>query len=310
MQRTVVNRVRIRQLDHLAQVHDGNAVGNVPHHQQVMGDEQIGQAQLFLQVMEHVDDLCLDRNVQGGNRLVTDDEFRIDRQGAGDADTLALAAGELVGIAGGMLAVQADIAHQLQDAVLAFLLAGVELVHIQRFADDVGNRHAGVQGGVGILEDHGGLLAEGVDVLLGLQGLAVVPDLAGSGLVQVEDGAAHGGLAAAGLTHQTQSLAPLDGEGYIVHRLEGLGAEEAHVDVEILLQVAYIQQHIVGGLAVTDDVFRHGQRLLPVHPGAAQASTRADWSPVRKRAPSGRLRTVHPGPGENPAPGCSTQWPS
>ena len=89
--------------DHLAEVHDGDAVGDMAHDQQVMGDEQIGQAEFFLQLIEHVDDLRLNRYVQRGDRLVADDEVGIDRQRAGDADALPLAAGKFVGVAGGML---------------------------------------------------------------------------------------------------------------------------------------------------------------------------------------------------------------
>ena len=66
---------------------------------QVVGDEQVGQVELGLQVLHQVDDLGPDRHVEGRDRLVGDDEVGLDRQGAGDADALALAAGELVRVA-------------------------------------------------------------------------------------------------------------------------------------------------------------------------------------------------------------------
>ena len=53
----------------------------------------------LLQVREQVDDLRLDRDVERGDRLVADDEPRLDRERAGDADPLPLAAGEFVRIA-------------------------------------------------------------------------------------------------------------------------------------------------------------------------------------------------------------------
>jgi serine kinase of HPr protein (carbohydrate metabolism regulator) len=71
----------------------------VLHHGEVVGDEQIGKAEAALQVLQQVDDLRLDRDVEGGDRLVAHDQVGIDRQRAGDADALALAAGELVRIA-------------------------------------------------------------------------------------------------------------------------------------------------------------------------------------------------------------------
>ena len=68
---------------------------------------------LLLELFKHIDDLGLDGHVQRGDGLVADNEVRVDRQGAGDADALALAAGKFVGVAGGVLAVQADVAHEL-----------------------------------------------------------------------------------------------------------------------------------------------------------------------------------------------------
>ncbi len=70
---------------------------------QVVGDEQVGQSQLSLEVVEQVDHLGLDRHVESRDRLVADDELRLHRQGTGDADPLPLTAGELVREAVGML---------------------------------------------------------------------------------------------------------------------------------------------------------------------------------------------------------------
>ena len=143
-----------------------------------------------------------------------------------------------------MLGVQADIAHQLQNAVLPLLLAGIELVYVQRLADDIGDRHARVQRGIRILEDHGCLAAEGLNVGLGADGLAVVDDLAGRGLVEVQDGAADRRLAAAGFTDQTERFARMDGEADVIDGLQGLGAQKTHIDVEVLLQVAYLNDRL------------------------------------------------------------------
>ena len=83
-------------LDQLAQVHDADLAGQVADHGQVVGDEQVGQAELPLQVAHHVEDLGLDRHVERGDRLVGDDQLRVEHQRAGEAEPLALAAGELV----------------------------------------------------------------------------------------------------------------------------------------------------------------------------------------------------------------------
>ena len=86
---------------------------------QVVGDEEVGQAELLLEVVEQVEDLALDRDVERADRLVADDELRVERQRPGDADALALAAGELVRVAVDVGLVEADPGQQLADQVLA-----------------------------------------------------------------------------------------------------------------------------------------------------------------------------------------------
>src|SRR5690606_16918742 len=83
-------------LDDLAQIHHRDPVGDVAHHRQVVGDEDVGQVELVLQPFEQVHDLRLDRHVERGDRLVTDDDLGAQGQAAGDADALPLTAGELV----------------------------------------------------------------------------------------------------------------------------------------------------------------------------------------------------------------------
>ena len=247
MQRVVVDLVRGGELDHLAQVHDRDAVGDVAHHQQVVGDEEVGQAHLLLQLAKHVDDLRLNGHVKGGDGLVADDELGVHGQGAGDADALALTAGELVRVAARVLGVEAHAVHQLEDALLALFLAAVQVMHVKRLTDDVRHRHARVERRVRVLEDHGGLGAVLAQVLLGADGLAVVDDLAVGGLVEVQDRTANGGLAAARLADQAERLAALNGKADVVNRLQGRGLEEARVDGEILLEVTDVDQRGLGG---------------------------------------------------------------
>ena len=51
-------------------------VADVLHHGQVVGDEHHRQAVAGLHVLEQVQDLRLDRHVEGGHRLVADDQLR------------------------------------------------------------------------------------------------------------------------------------------------------------------------------------------------------------------------------------------
>ena len=78
-----------------------------------MGNEDIGQAQILLQLLEQVQDLRLNRNVQCGNRLVAHDKLRVHGQSAGDADTLAAATVQLMGIDVSVALSQAYRTHEL-----------------------------------------------------------------------------------------------------------------------------------------------------------------------------------------------------
>ena len=97
MLRISVKLVTGSQLHDMSHIHNADTVGNMFYHGKVMGDEEVGQTQLFLKLDQQVDDLCLNGHVQSGDRLVTDDKFRIHSQSSRDTDTLSLSAGELVG---------------------------------------------------------------------------------------------------------------------------------------------------------------------------------------------------------------------
>ena len=105
-------------LDHPAEVHDADPVADVPHDGQVVGDDEVGEVELVLQLLEQVDHLRLHRDVEGRDRLVGDDELGLDGQRPGDADPLALAAGELVRVLRQRGGGQADGREQLAQALL------------------------------------------------------------------------------------------------------------------------------------------------------------------------------------------------
>ena len=254
----------VRQLHQLAQVHNADAVGDMLDDAEVVGDKEIGKAHFPLQILEHIHHLGLDGNIQGGNRLIADDELRTHRQGPRDAHPLPLPAGKLVGVAVGVLAVQAHPLQKGDNALPALLLTGAELVDINGFPHNIPNGHAGVQAGVGVLEDDLHLPAEGehihggfhpafgaavfiqnrasVGVLEGapaavVNHFPVVEDAAVGGLVEAEHGPAHGGLAAAGFSHQPQGLPLADEEGDVVHRLDPAALLAPSSSREILLEM-------------------------------------------------------------------------
>ena len=279
--------------------------------------------------------MSLDGHVQSGDGLVGDEQLRVHDDGPGDADTLPLAAGELMGVPARMLP---DQAHQLQHLIDLLVDVGLVLdaVDDQALGDDLSDRHTGVQRGHRVLIDHldpgdelgvlghpqgvlvllfqlgtilGGavlqlllvlglgllhqllgvflvgilvvelgpldlLLVVGDDlvelsktgriraallllpgfldgVLVGLDAgadaLALEVDVAGGDVIDLDDGTAGGGLAAAGLAHKAEDLALVDVEAHVVH---GLGRSE------VLAEILYFQQHF--------SIISHFRYLPPV----------------------------------------------
>ncbi len=90
------DRVRRPGLDDLAEVHHGDSVADVVDERQVVGDDQCRQAEARLDIGKHRNHLRLDRDIEGRDGLVCDEEVWIEGQGPGDGDSLPLATGELV----------------------------------------------------------------------------------------------------------------------------------------------------------------------------------------------------------------------
>lgn len=69
-----------------AEIHDHHR--DMPHDGKIMGDEQHRQIALAPQPVEQIDDLRLDRDVEGRDRLVTDEERRPSCPDAGQRSLL------------------------------------------------------------------------------------------------------------------------------------------------------------------------------------------------------------------------------
>ena len=97
MSRRGQNLLRVSRLDHLALVHHRDLVGDMSDNSDVVGDKQIRQAVLVLQVEQEVEDLGLDRDIQRRCWLVQNQQLWPHREGATDRDALALAARKFMG---------------------------------------------------------------------------------------------------------------------------------------------------------------------------------------------------------------------
>src|SRR6185369_13344721 len=101
---------------------------------EVVRDEEIGEAEFLLQILEQIDDLRLHADVERAHRLVADDEFWFHRERTRDADALALAAAEFVRITMPHLRLQPDLREQLRDPRFPIRARHLREMNLERFA--------------------------------------------------------------------------------------------------------------------------------------------------------------------------------
>ena len=137
MNRIAVQLRTLCQLHHMAQIHNADSRTDMLYDGQIVGDKKISEFSCLLQFLQHIDDLCLDGNIQRRYRFVADDEARIYRQRPGDADTLSLSAGKLMRETVLELRVQSHQLHELQNLIPPLFLRLTKLLDIHGLADDV-----------------------------------------------------------------------------------------------------------------------------------------------------------------------------
>jgi hypothetical protein len=152
MVRGVEDRLGRAQLHDAPQVQHGDPVGEVAHDTEVVGDEEVGDALLRLEVGKEVEDRGLHRHVERRGGLVADDDARVPGERAPDRYALLEAAGELHRPRAQQALVEAHGRGDLPQTRLAPLAAHAEELR-HRAADDAPDRGAPVEGRVRVLED-------------------------------------------------------------------------------------------------------------------------------------------------------------
>src|SRR5258706_4862338 len=212
---------------------------------EVVRDEEVGDLSLALEVVKQVEDLRLDGDVQSADGLVADDEIRGERERAGDADALALAAGKFVGVAQGEGRIEAHALEEVGDHFLALAAAG-NAMDLDGLTDDVADGHARVEAADGVLEDDLHVAAELAELFafVAEEILPAIGDGAAGARDEAEDGAANGGFAAAGFTDKAERFAGRDVKGGTVHGFDVAdGArEEAALDGEPGAKFAHLDE--------------------------------------------------------------------
>ena len=90
-------------LDDFAVRHHAGAIRHLFHDAEIVGNEKHRHAQARLKIFQQAENLGLNRDVEGGRRLIGDQQIRVVRQRHGDHDPLALAARELMRVTGHFL---------------------------------------------------------------------------------------------------------------------------------------------------------------------------------------------------------------
>ena len=205
----LVQLLRGRQLDDLAEIHQRHPVADVAHDREIVRDEDVGQAELLLEIGEQVENLGLDRHVEGRDRLVAHHQLRPEGQGPSHPDPLPLTTRELRREPVEMLGVESDHLHEFLDLPLALRAAG-DSVDGEGVADDRPDPALRIQRPVRVLEDHLHLAPERAQ----LRGReladvgAVEHHLSGRQVEQTHDAARQRRLPAPRLTDQAQGFAP------------------------------------------------------------------------------------------------------
>ncbi len=226
-------------------VHDNNALRSLGDDTQIVRDQDDRGAELLLQFQDQVQDLRLDRHVQGSCRLVGDQHPRVTGQRHRDHRPLPHAAGQLVRIFAGPLCRLGDLnqPQHFHRLIVGGALREI-LMEPQRLGDLVADRQHRIERGHRLLKDHRDLVAADVSHLgffelyqvLSIEGDRAADDLSGWVGDQAHDRQRGHGLAAAGLANHRQRLAPPQREGDVVDRFhdprtsEEVGAQTFDID--------------------------------------------------------------------------------
>ena len=147
------DRLGVADLLDPTEVHDGDPIGEVADHAEIVRDQQITRLALGLELREDVQDRSLDRHVERARRLVGHDDARVARERPGDRDALFQASGELPGLEVEMALRQPQVLGKLVDPIVDSLAAQPGQL-ADRASEDAAHALASVQSRIGVLEHH------------------------------------------------------------------------------------------------------------------------------------------------------------
>lgn len=141
------------KLDDFAEVHDGDPIRDVFNHRKIVGDEDEREVHLSTKLREQVENLRLNRNIEGGHGFVGYEDFRFERERPGNRDALALSAGEFMRVLPHQTGGETNQTHEVRHACRD-LGRRTDSVHLERFSERRVHRHSRIQRCVRILKNH------------------------------------------------------------------------------------------------------------------------------------------------------------
>ena len=204
-------------------VHHENVVGDVARTRKIVRDVEERDLPLLLELEHQVQDPDANRDVEHARRLVRQEHHRLDSQRSRDCDSLALSAGELVGVLVRHMRGrhETDGAQQLVHTVFD-LVAIDDAVDSKRTLEVVPDRLHRIERAEWILEDHLHLrpVAEHRPPAPVARDVATaVDDASRSRRIQARDQSCHRALAAAALADECGDLSGTEREADIVDRV-------------------------------------------------------------------------------------------
>jgi hypothetical protein len=224
------NLVDVTHLDDLAEIHHRDPIRDMAYDRQVMGYEKERQAHALTNVLEQVQHLRTDRDIKGRDRLVADDEPRLGRERAGNADALPLPAREFMRKPSAEFRAQAHLLQKLGNA-----RGPLDPAHpgglLERHLDDLVDGLARIERGERILEDHLELSPERTQVPVRHPGDVdpVEEKRTATRLDQAHDRLAERRFSASGLADQPDNLTGMNMQVHAVNDLQ-----RSIVDADVL----------------------------------------------------------------------------
>jgi hypothetical protein len=198
-------------LDDAAEIHHCDALAEVTHHAEVVRYEHEGETTTRAQFLEQNQDLGLHAHVERRDRFVGEDQIGAERKRARNPDALALAAGKLMRVAASSRWWQTNLIEKSLDR-RGYILAPCQPMHPNWLTERVGDALSRIERGGRVLEYDLEAAAQGPQLdspgrdhvnAIEVYAACVNRD-------EAKARARHGGLSAAGFTHDAESFAPID----------------------------------------------------------------------------------------------------